>query len=361
MSLGPRRSTPQPIRSRAGLLACLVAWVFVTAELPVARAREEAPASERPRAAILPLAVEGELSEVDRQALTAELVEGLQRGDFDVVTPEAVLAEAPKARTCDDADCLRAVAKATGATQLVRARVRVADRDYEVKVELVDGASGTSLARSEEGCEICGIQDAGNLVASAAATLRTKLDALAKGPSSLGVRSDPADAEVTIDGEIVGVTPLQRPVIAGKRVIRVTKEGYVAVEREVTVVEGVAEELAFTLQKVPSRLPKRPWGFVALGLGIAGLGVATTFAVLDDRPYQLGGACSGANKDELGRCKRLWDTEWIVFGTSLAAATLVTLGVAVLLTSSARKREGKRKRRARVGIGPGSLVVSGRF
>ncbi len=314
----------------------------------------------RPRAAILPLAVEGELSEVDRKALTAELVEGLRRGAFDIVEPDAVVAEAPTAGSCGDSGCFQEIAKQTGATHIVRARVRVVDRDYDVRVELADGKSGSTMATSEEGCEICGIQDAGSLVNSAAATLRTKLDALAKGPASLGVRSEPADAEVRIDGQAMGVTPLQMPVIPGKRIIRVTKEGYIAVEREVTVVEGMAEEISFSLQKLPSRLPKRPWGFVALGLGIAGVGVATTFAVFDDRPYQLGGACSGSNKDALGRCRRLWDTEWIAFGTALAAATLVTLGVAVLLTSSRRKRDA-RKQKARVGIGPGSLVVSGRF
>ena len=40
-------------------------------------------------------------------------------------------------------------------------------------VELFDGGTGASLARTEEGCEICGIADAGNLISSAAATLRT--------------------------------------------------------------------------------------------------------------------------------------------------------------------------------------------
>ncbi|MBC8074054.1 MAG: PEGA domain-containing protein, partial [Deltaproteobacteria bacterium] len=326
-----------------------------------------APARVELRAAILPLAVEGELSEVDRTAITDELVAGLRRGAFDIVPPTAVLERDGKAASCDDKACLQRVAEATNATHLVRAKVIVRDRDYDVRVELVDGRTGAVAATSEEGCEICGVVDAGSLMASASATLRTKLDALAKGPSVLTVKSEPLGAEVRIDGEIVGVTPLERPIIPGERVVRVSKEGFIAVEREITVVEGVAEEVAFGLDKVPSRLPKRPWGFVSLGLGIAGVGVAATFAALDDRPYKLGNACEGGSIDERGRCKRLWDTEWIVFGTSLAAATLVTLGVAVLLTSPGRRakkadKPGKKKRAtAKLGIGPGALLVHGRF
>ena len=336
---------------------------------PEAASAPSTPASVSLRAAILPLAVQGELSDVDKETLTGELVEGLRRGAFDVVAPADVLQAEGSAGGCTDKDCFKRVATATKATHLVRATVVVRDRDYDVRVELVDGSTGGVVAKSEEGCEICGVVDAGSLMASAAATLRTKLDALAKGPSLLTVKSDPVGAEVRIDGEIVGVTPLERPIIPGERVVRVSKEGYITVEREVTVVEGVAEEVSFGLEKVPNRLPKRPWGYVSLGLGIAGVGVAAAFAALDDHPYKVGKACDGSNMDDVGRCRRLWDTEWIVFGTSLAAATLVTLGVAVLLTSSGKRARGskpgkgdkKKKASARVGIGPGSLILRGRF
>jgi len=319
------------------------------------------------RAAILPLAVEGELSDVDREALTSELVGGLQRGAFAVVSPSEVVASDAGATDCKDAKCYVKVAKATKSTHVVRATVKVRDRDFDVEVELIDGGSGKAIATSEEGCEICGIVDAGNLMASAAATLRTKLDALAKGPSTLRVTSSPEGAEVTVDGVLVGVTPVSRQVIVGKRLVRASKEGFIAVEREVTVVEGVAEEIAFELEKVPTRLPKRPWGFVSLSFGIASIGVATGFAVLASRPYKVGGACDGDNVDPDGDCRRLWDTEWIVYGTALAGAALLTLGIAVLLTTSgkrgkrASKRQRKSKSEAKLGVGLGMLMVHGRF
>ncbi len=343
-------------------------WVMdVPVAAAAAPAKGEAAPSSAARAAILPLAVEGELSDVDREALTSELVGGLQRGAFAVVNPTEVVAKDSAASDCKDEKCYVKVAKATKSTHVVRAKVTVRDRDFDVAVELIDGGSGKSIATSEEGCEICGIVDAGSLMASAAATLRTKLDALAKGPSTLRVTSTPEGAEVTVDGVLVGVTPVSRQVIVGKRLVRASKEGFIAVEREVTVVEGVAEELSFELEKVPTRLPKRPWGFVSLSFGIASIGVATGFAVLASRPYKVGGACEGDNVDQDGDCRRLWDTEWIVYGTALAGAALLTLGIAVLLTTSgkrgkrASKRQRKSKSEAKVGFGPGALVVHGRF
>jgi hypothetical protein len=333
--------------------------------LPVVAA-EPAP----PRAAIIPLSVEGELSDADRAALTEELVGGLQRGNFDIVTPDAVQAAKADAVECDKPRCFEQIAEATDATHVVRTKIVVRDRDYDVEIELYDGRTGASLARTSEGCEICGIADAGNLVNSGAATLRTKLDALAKGPSTLTLTSSPDGAEVRIDGEIAGVTPLERPVVPGKRVLRVSKEGYIAVEREVTFVEGVSEQLTFELDKVPSRLPSRPWGWVSLGVGIGGVAAAVAFAVLGgkDPPvaYKLGDSCRGMNVDADGDCRRVWNTEWHVLGFGLAGAALTTLGIAILLNTRAkpkgeRRAKKSKKASARLGVGPGSVTVRGRF
>jgi hypothetical protein len=289
------------------------------------------------------------------------LIEGLRRGAFEVVDPSSVVSASSDAVDCREQDCYRKVAKATGATHVVRARVTVRDRDYGVEVELIDGNSGDTLASTREGCEICGIADAGNLMTTAAATLRTKLDALARGPSTLGLVSTPVGAEVRIDGEIVGVTPLERQVVPGKHLLRVTKEGYVALEREVTFIEGVQESLSFELEKVPNRLPSRPWGWVSLGLGIGGIATAGAFAALRDRPYKkIDGSCRGAT-DREGNCERLWNTEYHVLGFALAGAALTTLGVAILLSTSKRGKRSRTGKNARLGVGPGSAAVLGRF
>lgn len=328
-------------------------------------------------AAILPLAVQGEMPEADRDRLSAELVEGLQRGDFGVVTPAEVSSAVSDAETCATTECYQRVAAATSATHVVRGVVTLKDRDYAVRVELLDGETGAPVATTGESCEICGVVDAGNMLATAAATLQTKLDALAQGPATLGVVSTPPGAQIAIDGELLGTTPFSGPVLPGKHVMRISQEGYITVEREVTFVEGVDEQLKFELEKVPSRLPPRPWGWVSLGVGAAGLGTAVALAVLDDRSIKTGDRCDGDNVDDQGNCRQLFDLDFIVLGTAVAGAALTTLGIAILINSSGGKkvkketgasgetarrgRTRKRRRRPQFGVGAGSVIIRGRF
>ena len=334
-----------------------------------------APGEGGATAAILPLAVQGVMPDADRDRLTTELVEGLQRGDFGVVTPDEVASVVSDASTCSTTECYKRVASATSATHVVRSVVTLQDRDYAVRVELLDGVTGAPVATTGESCEICGVVDAGNMLATAAATLKTKLDALAQGPAKLGVVSTPPGAQVAIDGELVGTTPFSGPVLPGEHILRVSQEGYITVERQVTFVEGVEEQLKFELEKVPSKLPPRPWGWVSIGVGAAGLGTAVALAVLDDRSIKAGDRCEGDNVDDRANCRQLYDLDFIVLGTAVAGAALTTLGIAILINSSGGKkvkketgasgetarRSRKRRRRPQFGVGAGSVLIRGRF
>jgi hypothetical protein len=317
-----------------------------------------------PKTAILPLVVEGELPDADRESLTNQLVEGLQRGSFEIVTPDQVVAAAGDG-DCDKPGCMTKIAKKTGATHIVRASVEVVDRDYTVAVELYDGADGTRIVSSSDGCEICGVVDVGGLIETQAATLRTKLDALASGPASVTIGSDPEGADVTLDGEPFGTTPLDKPVIPGDHVIRVSKEGYIAVQEKRTFVEGARESLTYELDKVPNRLPKRPWGWAALAIGIAGLGgAAGTAAGLHGRvEYKLGGACdqNDPNKFDGEDCAQLWDTMAISLPLGIVGGALTTLGIAILLSTSKtnKRKQAKVEAAARhLRVGPGGVGVA---
>ncbi len=343
-----------------------------------------APATSGSKLAILPLTFEGGLGESDQAELTKALTAGLERGSFIIVGPEQVLVADARAASCDNAVCLQNIAKRTGAAYVVRASVSAKDRDYTVKVELT-GADGKRLAATQDGCEICGVVDAAGLIDSAAATLRLKLDALSKGPAAVRLASDPVGAIVTIDGEVVGETPLERPVVPGKHLIRVSEEGFISIEREVTFVEGVNEDLSFKLEKLPSRLPGRRFGYVSLGFGLAAIGGAIAFAALDDTAYRVGGSCSkvydggpegtynNIPKDQsvtgFQECEKLWRTEPISIPLAIAGGALLTLGIAILVNSRKRtqsdkpgaKRAAAKRSLPRFGIGPGSVSMSGRF
>lgn len=355
---------------RKGLAGCLslaMLAAFVPAGVFAAPPSGEAGAAAT--AAILPIQVEGELSDTDRSTLTGELVEGLQRGDFSVVAPDAVTAADAGAADCDKPRCYKKIAEKTSATHVVKSKLSVVDRDYKIRIELVDGHNGNVLASAEDGCEICGVSDVGGLIATAAATLRTKLDALASGPATLALRSDPDGAIVTLDGEVAGTTPIDSmPVIPGKHVIRVSREGYIAIEREVTFVEGVNEELDFSLEKLPSRLPGRGWGWASLGVGAAALGGGIALTWLHDKQYKrdCDPAGSPITQDSNGQCKFLWNTKWAGMGTAVGGAALLTLGIAILVNSTGKTKKQKDKgdqarRVPQFEVGPGSVTIRGRF
>lgn len=318
--------------------------------------------------AILPLVIEGSLSEADQSSLTQSLISGLERGNFTVLAPDKLLAADSEAVGCDNAACYKSLAAKTGAAYIVRAVVTVRDRDYNVRVDLFNGSDGQRIAATQDGCEICGVVDASGLIDSAAATLRLKLDTLAKGPASFKLATDPPGALVTIDGEIAGTTPLNRPISPGKHLIRVSKDGFIALEREVTFVEGVGEELQYSLEKLPSRLPGKRWGYASIAVGILGIGAGVALTAIDGNNYSFD--CEGDNVMDPGvtgkkECRSLFNTKWYGFGATLAGAALLTLGT-VILVSARSKTDGTSKRASRrglqqLGVGPGSLILRGRF
>lgn len=318
--------------------------------------------------AILPMVVEGTLSDADQTTLTQALINGLQRGNFTVLAPEQVLAADSGAASCSNAVCYKSIATKTSSTYIVRAVVTVRDRDYNVHVDLFNGSDGQRLAATQDGCEICGVVDASGLIDSAAATLRLKLDALSKGPASLKLTTDPPGALVTVDGEIAGTTPLARPMVPGKHVIRISQDGYIAVEREVIFVEGVGEELQYALEKLPSRLPGKHWGYASLAVGILGIGGGVALTALDGTNYEFN--CKGANVMDPGvtgvkECVSLFSTKWYGLGATLAGAALLTLGTVILINARAKTvRDNKRASRRGVqqlGLGPGSIILRGQF
>ena len=341
----------------AAAFASFTAFGLGFAQIPLAIAAPPSASTDiAPKTAILPLVVEGELPDTDREALTNQLVEGLQRGSFEVVTPDQVVAAAGD-KDCDKPACMTKIAEQTGATHIVRAVVQVVDRDYTVSVGLYDGKDGTKVVSSSDGCEICGVVDVGGLMETQAATLRTKLDALASGPAAVNITSEPPEAEVTLDGEPFGVTPVDKPIIPGDHVIRVSKEGYIAVQEKRTFVEGARESLNYELEKVPNRLPKRPYGWVSLGLGIGAVGGGVAMIVLHDIPYRISGACEGDQVDQDGDCQFLFNTKWYGLGLSLVGGTLVTLGAAILVNTAKSPRKKAKIEAAldHLKVGPGGV------
>lgn len=301
--------------------------------------------------AVLPIALAGAADESLRAPLSDHLERGLARGAFTLVDSAEVARHATDA--CDKA-CIAAIQRATGAGFVLRASVRIDDRDYVVRLELHAASDGALLAESEERCDLCGFAEVGALVEAQGALLRRQLESLIHGPPRLRVTTDPPGALVLVDDQLVGRTPVDRTLLEGEHHVRVLLDGYVGDERKVKLVAGVQETLDLPLRREPRLTRWRQTGTAAVAIGAPLIAAGIGMLVVDGQPFR--GRCSGPDRDPMGHCRFLLDTDWGGAVALAAGAALVAAGTVLLL----RTRDRPQPRR-RAHILPTGLGVIGRF
>lgn len=332
-------ATASTERRCARVWPVVAAVVLSLARVPSAGAT--APATEGSidrRVVALPPAVTGTLPAATREGLMARLVAGLGSNAV------AVDGDAP---ACADAGCWQRLAAERNATYVVRPRFEVVERDYTVAAALVDAADGRVVAEATRTCEICGLQEVGDTVDDVATVLRRWLDAPHAQLPVLRIDSTPAGARVSLDGEDVGVTPLELTVAPGQHDVRVAKPGFVAQLQRITAVEGGHEAIGLQLPVLPA--PERDrtgaarsmriGGAVALGVGVAGIGVGIGLAVLDEAPMRS--RCSGENIDIEGHCKYRYDSLGAGIGVLVGGAAALATGVALLVVAKRRSKPSR--------------------
>ena len=113
------------------------------------------------------------------------------------------------------------------------------------------------LERTVDGPEVCmkcGIAIILALLITAASDARTHFSSTARPVTGyLSITTNPADAAVYLDGQHVGVSPVQLlTVAAGEHRVRIVKTGYVEYSRVVTVAAGVAKAMKVRLTRTVS-------------------------------------------------------------------------------------------------------------
>lgn len=328
------------------------------------RDKAEQPAAKSNRVAVLPIDFEGDMPEAWRQKMSEELIRGLVRAGFDTVPPDVVQKESG-IESCDNDKCLNYISEAVGARYVVRSRIKVTDKDYDLQADVLDSEDGSLIASSTESCDLCGAAEVADLIAAQATSLQQKLQSLALGPALYTFNSEPPGAQVFIDGKLIGTTPVEFEVRPGEHQAEAVLDGYLVQTRTVTAVKGVREELDFSLQPIPAdaatdkrRRAMRISGAALVGVGVAALAAGVTFLVLDERPYESD--CSGDNVDGSGNCRQRYNT--LVHGAALTAVGGVSLGTGIGLLVAGRKRKGGATgTQARIGLSPRGVVLVGRF
>ena len=106
----------------------------------------------------------------------------------------------------------------------------------------------------------------------------------------LSLTTEPAAAQVFVDGRFVGETPLHTDVLEGTHSLLVRRVGFEDVVRNVEFRSGATQEVALTLTRLaaeddptvvyeaPREWYAKPWVWVGIGVGAAL--IATTIAIL---------------------------------------------------------------------------------
>jgi hypothetical protein len=294
--------------------------------LAIASVGDAAPAPPSPRVlAVAPLSIEGPLPEAFRAQADERVLAGSRRGSL-----HAIALADRKAHECEDATCLGRIAAAAAADWVLVPTLTVGaeQRDYRFAGRIVD-ARGRELFVIEEGCELCGFEEAIGLVedrlASAAERL-TRDDEVA----TAVVSGTPEGAAVAIDGRPVGRLPLQHRVSAGPHEVAVSKPGFLAQAFEIDFPPGARRAIEVRLPVDPTvetdaRARRRGRALVGSGaaIGVASLAAIATGGVLvgiHRRPYR--GDCQ---PDIEGNCRHLYGTR----GGGIAALVTGSVGLAV--------------------------------
>jgi hypothetical protein len=233
---------------------------------------------------------------------------------------------------------------------LVVGAVEERDKSYEITLELVNGRSGVTIGTNRERCEICGVEEASEKVGLAASALRTRLEALARTPARFVIRSRPAGARVTIDGEGAGRTPLDRELGGGVHRLELAADGYDGLARTVTAVSGVDETLDLDLVPLPTKFPYRLAGWLSLVGGVAAMAAGVWALTADGNQI----ACASSTEDIHNQCPRLRDMRvggGVLVGVGAVAATLGTTWIYFGQVGTPRAGEGE----------TAGLTLGGRF
>jgi hypothetical protein len=289
--------------------------------------------------AVMPLAVEGEVSPEDRAMLEQALLDALKADGIEL------------ARTSE-------------AVRVVDPRVIYTTNDYQITLSVLDEA-GTSVQSVSLSCEICTVNDVAARFAEAAAQLRDPLREASAATAAVIVDSTPAGAVVWVDGERLGVTPLEAKVEVGTHQLRVEHPGHVTQQETFESVAGGRATFDLRLAAASDGPPRGRRAMFIAGLAMVGAGAAASIGgavllAIDSRPIQR--TCTGDDVDMNGECRFLHDTKLpgtvaLATGGAVLAAGVV---LAVLGRKAARKRGSKEQAR-RWQLQPTAFGVRGRF
>ena len=303
------------------------------------------------KVAVLPLEIDGELPGRWEEVISQRLVQGMSQAGLEVVPPNE-----HGVNTCGDSACFQDLGESTGADYIIQATLvfEKERRKYDLTVRIVSASSGNEVASSNDSCDLCGFEEGADLVEAKAGAVSDRLDKLAVGRPTATFTTEPAGAELEIDGRAAGKTPLSVELDPGTHRVQARLEGFMPHTIQFKSVEGINQELEFTMVPAPqapadtkppeptTTKPPEGQGMIIAGAVLVGAGVAAVAAggvllAVHGQPYRR-----NCEADEDGNCRFL-------YGTDTGGTVSLALGGAALITGAGLIVGGKlRQRRARM-------------
>lgn len=218
-----------------------------------------APPTSKTTSKIVVLKVTGDaLSDGERVALTDALRKQVEaRPSFTILpTPEGDLIDLMFDAECVEPDtaCLADIGKAQGADTLVFGEIAAKGGGYELHVSAIDIKTRKQLKDATKAAP------AASGLTGLIPDLTTALLGAPPAPAkpvlvALSIKTTPDAADVSVNGQAVGVTPQSFEGKPGAYTIRITKKGFQEVVRKVELKEGAPVDLTLTLEKLPETAP----------------------------------------------------------------------------------------------------------
>jgi hypothetical protein len=295
-------------------VAILLLWMLLIA------ATDEAPS-----VAIIELRFKGQINEGMRSALA----EGTKKGLTDAGM-KVQLYSAKQIKSCSTPACWRQIAGKLGCRYLIDGLVTGEDRSYQIKLRIIDGYNGKTKAQVDRRCDICGLRAVAEKIELAASALRAKVVELAqRSATTVTIQTDPAGATILVNNDVVGVSPNEIQLSAGKHEIVAQLKGHITSTRSIVTVEGVSDKVSIKLIPTPNRAKLRIAGWTTLGAGIASIVAGVLFFSLDGDAYE----CTNTSNFQ---CPKLWETSAAAWSTMLIGASGALAGAYLLYRGYSR-------------------------
>lgn len=253
----------QPTHRAARALAATVA-LLGTAAGSAAEAPDGPPpqGAAAPRLFVVALQAPGSLTFTGKSLGDVVAREASRLGGFEVLGPDEVEARIGRRaylRLVDcagDAPCLAASGEPLGADRIVGGRLEQQGSRYQVEIVQVDIAGARALATFTGEVPVAARRLQSDVATASAALLRGET----VGQGAILASANVPKAELRVDGELVGLTPMTRPARPGKHRVQISKPGYEPTDpRWVEVAPGQVVTVTFDL--VPLSMgngPSRP-------------------------------------------------------------------------------------------------------